>query len=305
MDKLKRPVLIFGAKGYLGGTLMRYLTHDGRIVHAIHWKEASQWLSSISADDILDRLASLSENGLDILFANGQTDPSLPLPILIESNVLFPQRVINVSRRLPNLRFITFGTAMECFNSMTVENNYVASKRQLCEWMKSLMHTELAGRILHIQLHTLYGGTEPKHYMFLGQLVTALRTKGTFAMSLGHQLREYHHVDDIACSISRLLEHPWPEDPILTISSGYPVRLADLAKAIFSSLGRKADLRIGVLPMAESENTGHYFKPSPKWLLQVSRPSIEGVCEWVSELLKQSETAPRRSGGIRRGIQNP
>jgi nucleoside-diphosphate-sugar epimerase len=268
---------------------MRNLSHDGHTVHAIHWKEACKWLSSVSADEILNRLSSLSENGLDILFANGQTDPSLPLSTLIESNFLFPQRVISVSRRLPNFRFITFGTAMECFDSMAVENNYVSSKRQLCEWMGGLECAEFSDRILHIRLHTLYGGTEPKHYMFLGQLVAALRAKSIFSMSSGYQLREYHHVDDIAISIIRLLEHAWSDDPILTISSGHPVRLLDLAKAIFSSLGDETALRIGALPMAESENTAQHFEPSPKWLLQTTRPPIEGVCSWVGELVKRSD----------------
>ena len=50
---------------------------------------------------------------------------------------------------------------------------------------------------MHLHLHTLYGG-RPQAHMFLGQMIRALERGAEFAMSSGEQLREYHHVHDIA-----------------------------------------------------------------------------------------------------------
>ncbi len=285
-----RPVLLFGASGLLGAPLVRRMAVNGRVVHAIPWREASGWLEPADSARIRERVAPLAEGGLDVLFTGGLTDPVQPAALLSASNRLFPQRVIDATRRLGDVRWVTLGTVLERFDALAATNAYIASKRALAAWVDEVGAADLAGRIVHLQLHTLYGGSAPAPHMFMGQLVEALRHGRPFAMSSGLQLREYHHVDDVAGSIARLLARPFATDPVTSLSSGRPVRLADLARAVFAAVDREADLRIGALPDPAAENLAVRFAPSPRWLLGVPRDQISGVCAWVRELLLQADT---------------
>jgi nucleoside-diphosphate-sugar epimerase len=129
--------------------------------------------------------------------------------------------------------------------------------------------------------------------MFLGQMISALRAGRPFAMSAGTQLREYHHVADVAQAASRLLSlAPWPEEPVLALSTGRPVRLADLAMAVFTRMQRQTDLQIGALPSPQAENFERIFKPAPDWLLGEAREPLSGVADWVQEMVARPDGAP-------------
>jgi hypothetical protein len=68
------------------------------------------------------------------------------------------------------------------------------------------------------------------------------------------------------------------------LSSGRPVRLADLARTIFEDCGRISDLRIGALATGEAENFERTFPAASAWLLEPSREPLSGVSAWVSGL---------------------
>jgi nucleoside-diphosphate-sugar epimerase len=125
--------------------------------------------------------------------------------------------------------------------------------------------------------------------MFIGQMVAALRRQQVFAMSAGLQLREYHHVDDVAGAVERLLSRSsWNLDPTQPLSSGHPIQLATMARAIFDFIGRGGDLRIAELATPAGENMRHEFPAAPAWLLGPSREPVAGVCAWVAALLRDA-----------------
>ena len=51
--------------------------------------------------------------------------------------------------------------------------------------------------------YALWWSKRPHPFMFAGQMLDALEKEKPFKMSGGAQLREYHHVEDIAASVSR------------------------------------------------------------------------------------------------------
>jgi nucleoside-diphosphate-sugar epimerase len=290
-----RKVLLFGANGNLGAALRRQLTATGHSVQGIAWRDVAEWLDHSSKTQeqcIRAAVSEIAADNFDILFANGLTDPRQPAQCLFRSNTQFPQSVIAATRCIRGCRYVTFGSVLERLGGDMANNAYATSKIKLAEWVKEQVERNstnwnLKGRIIHLQIHTLYGGLEPAPHMFLGQLVAALRLHQPFAMSTGQQLREYHHVDDVAGSVNRLLSFsPWPLDPILTLSSGQPVQLGALARAVFEAAGRTSDLRIGVLPTDKAENLKQTFAASPAWLLDPSREPIRGVCAWIDTLLR-------------------
>lgn len=290
---MTRGILLFGANGNLGSALKHAL--QGRFPVTVPWQETIPWLQAGEdtgwADPIRDTFRRNDLQKADIIFAGGLTDPASPAQDLVLANALLPQRVITATRDMPGLRYLTFGTAMERFPGAATVNPYVASKASLADWLSEQARLpDLRARIMHLQLHTLYGGDRPLPHMFLGQMVSALRAGRPFAMSAGTQLREYHHVADVAQAGVRLLSRAhWPEEPVLALSTGRPVRLADLATVVFTMMQRQADLKIGALSSARAENFELIFEPAPDWLLGAPREPLSAIADWVRQMLARQD----------------
>jgi nucleoside-diphosphate-sugar epimerase len=230
----------------------------------------------------------------DVVFAAGITDPASPPEQLWRSNVALPIAVIEATARRAGVRYLTLGTTFEQFPAFAQANPYVESKRRLWGCLQAAGTLTRDQRVAHVRLHTVYGG-RPKPHMFLGQMIAALCAGTQFRMSAGRQLREYHHVQDITGALLKILDSEWTfgADP-LVLSSGDPVRLADLARAVFQACGRPELLKIGAIPAAPSENERVRFPRSDPSLLTFYRDPLVGVPEYVRTECTRS-AAERRS----------
>lgn len=275
----QKSVLLLGATGQLGSALVRAIG-DSRPVRILGWRQ-------VASD--LPQFARLIERhpGADVVFATGQTNPQLGIDALRQANVVFPQSVIEAGLSAGAGRFMTLGTVMENFPRSCEVNPYLGSKLELGQWMESMARRPgLEHRFCHVRLHTIYGGGAEhiKPHMFLGQMSAALRSRTEFKMSSGDQLREYHHVDDVGAALAMSLSSRWSTG-ILEINHGSPVRLGDLARAIFREFGREDLLKIASIPRAEVENLDRVFPRSPRELLPNSRDAVSGVSQWIRTVL--------------------
>ena len=283
---MKRKVVLFGASGRLGQSLNSKLaklqipvtvvpSHIAKNLNVTKDETAiEEWVSHI-----------LGGGKTDLVFANGNTNLQKSREKLFRDNFEFPLRVIKASMHISSVRYLTFGSALENFENFAKFNPYVEGKKKLAERIENYFKTELSGQICHLRLHTLYGGVSPSPHMFLGQMLSALRANRPFLMSEGRQLREYHHIDDVTEAIVHLLHQKRFSIPIVTLSSGNPVRLVDLAKAVFTSLNQLSNLEIGKLETGKNENFDMSFDRSKCWLLTSSRNPIKGVCTWMGKML--------------------
>lgn len=268
-------MILFGASGQLGSALCSAMKGHA-VIRAFAWRD----LESIADDPILLRSEVLDDRPCDVLFASGLTDPNEDPLRLRRANVTFVQNVVAAARGL-DARFLTFGTIQEHFPELCATNPYLESKLVLGRWMAAEAAAQpAAGRFLHLRLHTLYGG-EPKPHMFLGQILRSLRDRTVFRMSAGDQLREYHHAQDVAQGVRNLLQRDWSglPGPMLDMNSGRPLRLADLARTIYTAFGAPELLEVGALARPKQENTQEVFPRSPEWLLPASREPLGGVVE--------------------------
>ena len=275
-------MILFGARGQLGSALFSVLNEHTNI-RSFAWQEL---------ETILDYPVSLKSKifdsrPCDVLFAAGLTNPGDSPTRLHRSNLEFVQNVVTAAQGL-DVRFLTFGTIQEHFPELCATNPYLGSKLELGRWMalQAGIH-EATGRFLHLRLHTLYGGASKPH-MFLGQIVRSLQDRTVFRMSSGDQLREYHHANDVALGVRNLLMHDWRElpSPLLDMNSGRPLRLVDLARAIYQAFEASDLLEIGALARPSQENTQEVFPKSPEWLLPDSRESLGGVLEQLLSIDK-------------------
>jgi nucleoside-diphosphate-sugar epimerase len=184
------------------------------------------------------------------------------------------------------LRLVTFGSALEDRHALAAANPYIRSKARLFQEFSNIRNAQTRDRPVawsHIRLHTLYGVRRPPSFMFLGQMEAALRHGTEFAMSAGGQLREYHHVDDVAFNVMRYLDE-LPRDAlsdVSVLSYGRPIRISDLATRVFAHFGRLAQLRIG----ARAAQIGEMFEVLPRSVSAIAeRDPVEGIIAWLSEL---------------------
>lgn len=247
--------LILGTRGRLGAALAGS-TELGRVI-APDRSVYSSWTRPDAADEVsayLDRLH-LQPDATRILVASGVTDPALPYEEHERVNVILPENVIRGARR-SGFKVVTFGTIMEQMVSEHSPNNYLRSKLRLAEFVRTCCATDMG--ILHVRIHTLYGGGPPATFMFLGQICDAIARGARFEMSEGNQLREYHHVDDEVMAVAQLLE--CGAGGVIELNHGQPIRLRDLAVHIFTAFGCLDRLAIGARPMAGPENLHTVFQ---------------------------------------------
>ena len=191
--------------------------------------------------------------GEEIYIVNciGVTNPRLNAAMLLDINCEFNLQLARAVKET-EVNLITIGTIMENFPELCFSNPYLYSKYLSFSKLEELR----IENHLHLRLHTLYGGMTLHPHMFLGQLQSALKLGSDFLMTHGQQLREYHHIeDDVSLLIRSVFSGIYG---IVEISSGMPVRLLELAQAVYSELlpNRKviADLRVDTI-----ENLNHVF----------------------------------------------
>jgi nucleoside-diphosphate-sugar epimerase len=209
-----------------------------------------------------------------VFVASGLLDPKLPPAEHQEVNVALPRNVI-AGAAAHGLKVMTFGTVMETL--LARHNPYIESKAALGRHVAELA---VAGQpVVHVRVHTLFGGGAPSPFMFLGQILTALRQRSPFNMTLGKQLREYHHVDDEAAAMLAL--DAAGVSGVLDLSNGEPLSLRDLATTVFAAFGAGDQLHVGALAEPLDENYSTVFARHPLLGPQAYRPALPAIVDYL------------------------
>ncbi|WP_338015395.1 NAD-dependent epimerase/dehydratase family protein [Dyella acidiphila] len=273
----------------------------GRLGQAIASQYANQEIISLqrsvyadwSGANAVDRIARyFSPHAADatVFVASGLLDPRLATDELVSVNYRLPRNVIDGAARL-GIKVVTFGTIMESL--LDVGNAYVESKKRLREYVEEALSA--AWPVLHLQIHTLYGGGQPSPFMFLGQMLTAIRNNEPFRMTSGRQLREYHHFEDEARAV-RLIAGMPEMVGVTNLSHGKPVSLRALAEAVFGALEKNHLLRVGALPEPSEENYGKTFAPTMMLDTIEFRDAIQGVVEYMCACCTSGAVAAGKIG---------
>lgn len=269
---------VIGSRGRLGRAILSSLPANSTVApdRSVY---ANWWQMGASSDAA--RYLNNAPAGSVVLIVAGLLDPALPSKDHQRINLQLPIQILDAARET-GLRVITFGTALESLVDQI--NPYIASKSELGQ-----MIAERAAQgddVAHVQMHTLYGGGLPAEHMFLGQMLKALQENRPFEMSGGHQLREYHHVDDAVAGLHALLAHGLTGRH--TLSHGAPCTLRELALYVYSTLERRQSLRLGAIPEPIADNYVTVF-PKPTWLDGVNfRPALPGISTYLHGMLAEA-----------------
>ena len=239
---------MLGGRGRVGAALARAQGAQG--LRVLDRADYATW-SQDGADAVARDLERLAAPGDLVCVTSGLLDPAASADALHAVNVALPRNVLDAAARL-GLRTMTFGTILE---ALPTGNPYVRSKIELGEHVARRVADGAAAT--HVRLHTLFGGGPPHRFMFLGQMLDALRARRPFEMTAGRQLREYHHVDDDASAILRIAASG--ATGVVELSHGAPVALRDIALAVFQAFDSADLLRLGALPEPAQDNFDRVF----------------------------------------------
>lgn len=247
---------IIGGRGRLGQALTSHISGQSTI--GLERSVYATWTRVGAADSVARFFEPFAGKDRVVFVAAGLTDPKRSPDDHNQVNLILPQNIIEGASRL-GIRVITFGTIMEEIVGHPAGNPYFDSKLRLSGYIQEA--TSRSADVLHIRLHTLYGGGPPDRFMFLGQLLEAIERQETFKMSGGTQLREYHHIDDEVSAISVLANSGITG--AIDLSHGAPVRLRELASYICDRFGCLDCLQIGAIPSSGTDNYDRLFEPAP------------------------------------------
>ena len=162
---------------------------------------------------------------------------------------------------------------------LQTQNPYVQSKAALGSHVRDVAAQGTPA--MHLQLHTLYGQGQPSPFMFLGQMLTAIRANEPFKMTSGRQLREYHHLADEAKAIKQIAASV--ASGVTNLSHGNALSLRAIAESVFLALGKGGLLRVGSLPEPPEENYETVLKPAEIVRQAAFRDSLPAIVEYMQE----------------------
>lgn len=246
-------IFVIGGRGRLGRALTARLPWSSTV--ALDRSVYSTWTQADMSASVTRFFEPFAGKDCVIFVAAGVTDPKRSLGDHIQVNLTLPKNLIKGAARL-GIRVVTFGTIMEEIVGRSSGNPYFDSKVQLSNYIQTT--SDRRTRILHIRIHTLYGGGPPDDFMFLGQLLQSIQLQAKFKMSTGTQLREYHHVDDEVDAIWTLVNSEI--SGAINLSHGAPVRLRELACYVCEKFECLDLLEIGAIPSSDNDNYHRTFE---------------------------------------------
>lgn len=217
-----------------------------------------------------------------VFVTSGLLDPNFSEEDLLKVNYTLAKNVIDGASKI-GTKIITFGTVME--ELIKSKNSYVRSKKKLSEYVEKMANNERS--IKHIQLHTLYGIDHPSPFMFLGQILLAIKSNQPFEMTSGGQLREYHHLEDEAVAIRLITDSS--VSGVVNLSHGQPVLLRAVAESVFDALEKSHLLRLGALPEPAEENYDQIFRANEVVSTVLFREALPNINEYMKNCLASFE----------------
>lgn len=269
-------VVILGASGRIGSAMQRHAQSMGHSVKIIDRETYLGW------DDENQARATLTDVNVGktslLVCAAGVINPKADEALIKKANLDVPLTACSAARAL-GAKAVSLGTVLETILPNESQNAYVASKSKLKD------HAE--NNWLHLQLHTVYGGSAPTPFMFTGLMFNALLRNKRFSMTSGEQLREYHHVDDEVAAILHLARES--DTGTMDLSHGNAIKLCDLASDVFDRFGKLDLLGVGDITSPTVEAYEPVFSRNNQLENKQFRDAIPAVYEWLAKSLDHVE----------------
>lgn len=250
----ERSILLTGATGYLGSHLTCAFIEKKYNVYVL--KRPSSNLSRITA--YAGRTSVFDSADLEELFerhrprivvhtaANYGRKGESPAAI-VEDNVLFGLRILELAKKFEAAAFINAGTGLSRDVSY-----YALSKAHMVEWMKFYSSSFAC---VNVKLEHFYGPSDDSSKFVTRMIRQILAGVPAIELTPGEQLRDFIHIEDVVGGFLCILEHlPGNGFYEYELGSGQAVsirRLMEMIKIEAKNTG--TELKFGAVPYRENE----------------------------------------------------
>ena len=200
-------VLLTGATGFLGSHICEQLVHDGRKVIILKRKVSDTWriksvldkVVSYNADDT-DLSEIFTENNIEVIIHAATTygrKGERP-PELIQSNVIFPTKLLEMAVRFNTDSFFNTDTILYEYL-----NYYSLSKKHFSDWLKIYSKSI---KVFNLKLEHVYGEKDGREKFISMVINSFLRSMNKIQLTEGNQLRDFIYVDDVVSAYIEILK---------------------------------------------------------------------------------------------------
>lgn len=274
---IQRKIFIIGSNARLAKSLINYYKSYKLILPSRDIYE--NWSDTSSIDEISNYFQSKVTSGSIIFITSGILNSSQNEEIIEAINYQLPKNII-LALKSTAVQIVTFGTILEKIR--LTDNKYVKSKIKLSDYIKT-SQKNVTPNLVHLRLHTLYGYDLPSPFMFLGQIFDSIKNKTDFYMSSGTQIREYHHLDDVAKAVDILLNVN--TQGVSEITSGKGIQLKDLALMIYKEFNIEHLINIGVMDIKYKDKFSNDYQINTNLDSENFREPKQGVINYLKTIL--------------------
>lgn len=247
--------LILGGNGYLGSKLTRALLDRGHDV--VCTKRPKADLSRLAGCEEHITMISASVDAVETEFAYEKFDWILNMVCnygrgtvlydnVIESNIVFPLSVLNLSVKYGITNFLTIGTGLP-----DELNMYSFSKRQFSDFGK--FYAEKHGiNFINMKLEMFYGSDEPKD-RFIPSCIIKMLQNEDINLTMGTQKRDIVSIDDVVGAVLCAIAAGVKGFREIPVGTGEAPTIRDILTYIKKETVSVSNLNFGAIPMRRGE----------------------------------------------------
>jgi nucleoside-diphosphate-sugar epimerase len=257
---MQNKILLTGATGFLGSHLLKRLIEAGAdvviLVRETSNKERIKKLEGFSTFTINKQLSNIHElfelYSIDtIIHVATEYGRNLPFSSVLESNVLFPIKLIESADKNKLNLFVNTDSFFSKFQDYIYLREYIMSKKIFKEYLKSLSDM----RVFNLQLEHIYGEFDSNTKFITSLMERMFINEKSIELTEGSQKRDFIYVSDVVDAYMVVLANVQVLGRYVEfeVGTGTSMAVKDFVSKIHHITGSKSDLLFGALPSKVNE----------------------------------------------------
>lgn len=261
-------IFLTGASGFIGSHVLRTLLTRGHAVATLIMPEDPMWrLADVSGQFAIMRGRLNDTNSWQQALNEFKPEGCIHLAWFAEPGK-YMDSPENIHSLTASIKLLNALIALECRqvvmagtcaeydtnygylheNTPTQPATIYAASKLACGLICRQMAKQAKMNFSWARIFYPYGPQEDERRI-IPAVIRALHQGQVFPATLGAQIRDYIHVEDVAAAFCDLLEKN--TDGIFNIASGIPIVLRDLLSTVGNMIGRSDLIRFGAKPYRE------------------------------------------------------